>query len=469
MTYKLGNLSYIYKFPGDLMIKLIIFDFDGVIADCKEIHYQSLNKALEEVGSQYTITRDEHISVFDGLSTKKKLQLLINLKNFPTDRVQEVFDKKQEYTIEMMDTHLNLDNRLITILSLLKSEGFKIYMASNAIRRTIEIGLARLGVLDLFDKIYSNEDVDNQKPHPQIYLKCMVEAGVKPAEVVIVEDSKHGREAAQASGAHVCGVDNPQDLTYKKIHQVIDSAKPFIMHWPGHDVTVLIPMAGAGSRFKTEGYKLPKPLIDVHSKPMIQWVVENLKIKGNYVFVVQKEHYENFNLGTILPLIAPGCKIVQTEGLTEGAACTTLLAKEFINNDNHLLIANSDQFVEWDSSQFLYSMLSNDLDGGILTFKDTNPKWSFAKIDELGFVTEVAEKKPISDLATVGIYYFNRGHEYVKYAQQMISKNIRVNNEFYVCPIYNELIADSKKIKTFNCEKMYGLGTPEDLRLFLNR
>jgi HAD superfamily hydrolase (TIGR01509 family) len=449
------------------MIKLLIFDFDGVIADCKEIHYLSLNKALEEVSPRFVISRHEHISIFDGLSTKKKLQLLVNLKHFPIDKIQFVFDKKQEYTIEMMNTHLQHDARLVTILSLLKSEGYSLYLASNAIRKTIEVGLDKLGVLNLFDKIFSNEDVLNQKPHPQIYLKCMVEAGVKPSEVVIVEDSKHGREAAVASGAYVCGVDNPTDLSYKKLHQVIDSAKPFAMQWPGHDVTVLIPMAGAGARFKAEGYKLPKPLIDVQGKPMIQWVVENLKIKGNYVFVVQQEHFEQFNLGTILPLIAPGCKIVQTEGLTEGAACTTLLAKEYIDNDDHLLIANSDQFVEWDSSQFLYTMLSNDLDGGILTFKDNNPKWSFAKLDELGFVTEVAEKKPISDVATVGIYYFNRGKEYVQFTQQMIDKNIRVNNEFYVCPVYNEFISAGKKIKTFDCDKMYGLGTPEDLQLFL--
>jgi HAD superfamily hydrolase (TIGR01509 family) len=451
------------------MIKLLVFDFDGVIADCKEIHYQALNKALERLGPQFIISREEHISTFDGLSTKKKLNLLSKLKGLPLDRSDYIFDLKQHLTMEMMEDNLSYDKRLVDILQNLKSDGFQIYMASNAIKPTIEAGLKKIGVHHLFDAIYSNQDVKNQKPHPEIYLKCMVDAGVTPKETVIIEDSKHGREAAVLSGAHVCGVDNPLDVTYEKIYRTINSVIPSKTKWAGKDVTVLIPMAGAGSRFQKEGYKLPKPLIDVNGKPMIQRVVENLNIDGKYIFVVQKEHYENFNLGIILPLIAPGCEIVQTEGLTEGAACTTLLAKKYIDNDNHLLIANSDQFVEWDSNDFMYHMMSNELDGGILSFRDSNPKWSFARVDQLGFVTEVAEKNPISDIATVGIYYFNRGKEYVYFAEQMIQRNLRVNNEFYVCPIYNEYIWAGKKIKTKDCQTMWGLGTPEDLNKFLKR
>ena len=130
-------------------------------------------------------------------------------------------------------------------------------------------------------------------------------------------------------------------------------------------------------------------------------------------------------------------------------------------------MANSDQFVEWSSSDFLYSAQTQDIDGSILTFKSTHPKWSYVKIDANGFVTEVAEKNPISDIATVGIYFWKKGSDYVKYAEQMIQKNIRYNNEFYVCPVFNQAIEDSKKIKTFSIEKMWGLGTPEDLLYFI--
>ena len=201
---------------------------------------------------------------------------------------------------------------------------------------------------------------------------------------------------------------------------------------------------------------------------MIQVVVENLNIDAKHIFIVQKEHYEKYNLKYLLNLITENnCEIVQVDGMTEGAACTTLLAKELINSDEPLVMANSDQFVEWDSNEFMYSMTADNVDAGILTFNSTHPKWSFAKLNEDGFVSEVAEKKPISDIATVGVYYWNKGSDYVKYAEQMISNDVRVNNEFYVCPVFNEAIQDDKKVKIFPIEKMWGLGTPEDLDIFL--
>jgi dTDP-glucose pyrophosphorylase len=239
--------------------------------------------------------------------------------------------------------------------------------------------------------------------------------------------------------------------------------------WKDNKLNVLIPMAGAGSRFSEAGYTFPKPLIEVNGKPMIQVVVENLNIEANYIFIVQKEHYQKYNLKYMLELIAPGCKIVQTEGITEGAACTTLLAKQHINNDSPLIIANSDQFVEWNSNECMYSFKNSSIDGGILTFKATHPKWSYAKINNDGLVSEVAEKKVISDNATVGIYYWKHGKDYVKYAEQMIKKDIRTNNEFYVCPVFNEAIQDGKKIKVQNVREMLGLGTPEDLETFLRK
>ena len=230
-------------------------------------------------------------------------------------------------------------------------------------------------------------------------------------------------------------------------------------------MNILIPMAGAGSRFEQAGYTFPKPLIEVHGKPMIQKVIENLNLDGRYIFIVQKKHYEMYALKYLLPLIAPGCEVVQVDGVTEGAACTTLLAKEFIDNETPLITANSDQFIEFEEGW--HNKLESNNDGNILTFKATHPKWSFVKMQE-NFVTEVAEKRPISDTATVGIYHWRRGSDYVKYAEQMISKNIRVNNEFYVCPVFNEAIQDGKNIGVIAVKRMWGLGTPEDLRTFLS-
>lgn len=233
-------------------------------------------------------------------------------------------------------------------------------------------------------------------------------------------------------------------------------------------MNVLIPMAGAGSRFEAAGYTFPKPLIEINGKPMIQVVTDNLNIDAHHIYICQQEHYDKYNLASVLNLISPGCDIVLVDGITEGAACTTLLAKALIDNDEPLVLANSDQFVDWDSNEFLYACGDENIDGGILAFESVHPKWSYAKLDDDGFVTEVAEKKPISNKATVGIYYWQRGSDYVKYAEQMIQNDVRVNNEFYVCPVFNEAIADGKKIKTFQVDKMWGLGTPEDLEIFLS-
>jgi dTDP-glucose pyrophosphorylase len=292
-----------------------------------------------------------------------------------------------------------------------------------------------------------------------------------PENTLIVEDSPYGLLAASRAKAHTLRVKNPTEVTeeniYNKLKQIQMGTTETTPKWVDTKLNVLIPMAGAGSRFQQAGYTFPKPLIDVKGNPMIQLVVENLNIDANYIYVVQKSHREKYNLDTLLNLITPNCKIVEVDGVTEGAACTALLTKEYINNDSPLFFANSDQFVEWDSNEFMYKMQETNSDGGIVTFKATHPKWSFAKINENGLVTEVAEKNPISDVATVGYYYWKHGSDFIRYAESMIKKNIRINNEFYVCPVFNEAIEDNKQIRTFNVKGMWGLGTPEDLKYYL--
>ena len=230
---------------------------------------------------------------------------------------------------------------------------------------------------------------------------------------------------------------------------------------------ILIPMAGRGKRFEDAGYSFPKPIIDINGKPMIQIIVENLNFSAEHVFLCQKEHSEQYSLKELLELISPNCKIVQVNGITEGAACTALLAKEFINNDEELIIANSDQWIDWNNQHFLSYLRKNEAAGGIVTFIATHPKWSFVKINDKNEVLEVAEKRPISNIATVGIYYFKKGKYFVNAAEKMIEKNIRTNNEFYIAPVYNEMIQSGKKILHYPIAEMRGLGTPEDLSRFL--
>jgi HAD superfamily hydrolase (TIGR01509 family) len=446
------------------MIKLVIFDLDGVLVEAKEIHYEALNKALGE----YAISWDEHLSIYDGLKTNQKLDMLHERKGLPKEKFKEIWNNKQKYTLEAL-RDLKPNHQLQVCMDMLIAEGYKLAVCSNSIRKTILTVLSKFDIIDRFDLILSNEDIVNSKPHPEMYWKAMSKMGVLPEETLIVEDSPYGLLAAARSKAYVMRVGSPKEITYININKYLNKEKMnSTPKWKDDKLNVLIPMAGAGSRFEQAGYTFPKPLIDVRNKPMIQVVVDNLNIDANYIYVVQKAHRAKYNLDTLLNLITPGCKIVEVDGLTQGAACTALLAKEFIDNDAPLFFANSDQFVEWDSNEFMYKMNETNADGGIVTFKAIHPKWSFAKVNPLtGLVEEVAEKNPISDDATVGYYYWKHGSDFVKYAEQMIEKDIRVNNEFYVCPVFNQAIEDAKEIRTFNVSKMWGLGTPEDLKFYL--
>ena len=448
-------------------IKLVIFDLDGVLVEAKNIHYDALNQAL---GKEYSIDWNEHLSVYDGLKTNQKLEMLTDRKGLPTELHSEIWENKQKYTLQMLK-ELQPNLTLQSVMDALVEDGYKIAVCSNSIRKTVLTVLSKLGIMEFMDYIISNEDVQNSKPHPEMYWRAISKMGCLPEETLIIEDSPYGLLAASRAKAHVLRVKNPSEVTYTNIFKKLTEIENGIIMkspaWRDEKLNILIPMAGAGSRFTQAGYTFPKPLIDVQGKPMIQVVAENLNIKANFIYIVQKEHRQKYNLDTLLNLVTPNCKVVEVDELTEGAACTALLAKDFINNDSPLFFANSDQFVEWDSNEFFYKMNETEADGGIVTFKSTHPKWSFAKVDNQGFVTEVAEKNPISNLATVGFYYWKHGSDFVKYAEQMIEKNIRINNEFYVCPVYNQAIKDGKEIRTFDISKMWGLGTPEDLKYYL--
>ena len=233
-------------------------------------------------------------------------------------------------------------------------------------------------------------------------------------------------------------------------------------------LNIVIPMAGRGSRFVEAGYKMPKPLIDVHGRNMIEYVTKNLRPgrEHRYIYICQEEHLEKYRLEKILESIAPGCKIIPIDHITEGAACTVLLAEKYIDNDDEMMIANSDQYVNTDINMYLEKM--GDRDGLIMTMPANDPKWSFIKYDENNLVTLVREKEIISNQATVGIYNYKYGRTFVKYAHQMIDKNIRVNNEFYVAPVYNEMIEAGLCIGFSDVgNNMFGLGIPSDLDDFL--
>jgi len=238
-------------------------------------------------------------------------------------------------------------------------------------------------------------------------------------------------------------------------------------------INIVIPMAGLGSRFTDAGYDKPKPFVDVMGKPMIVRVLENLAYPdAQYILIARKEHLEK-EQGLIEQMKNQfNVKFIGIDHLTEGTACTVLYAKKYIDNENPLLIANSDQIVDIDIKSYINNCFARGLDGSILTFIDLfkNPKWSFAKVDNNNLVTQVEEKKVISEYATVGLYLFRTGKLFVDSAIKMIIKNDRVNNEFYTCPVYNYSIRDGARIGIFDIPftKMHGIGTPNDLNMYIN-
>jgi NDP-sugar pyrophosphorylase family protein len=222
-------------------------------------------------------------------------------------------------------------------------------------------------------------------------------------------------------------------------------------------LNIVIPMAGAGSRFAAAGYKEPKPFIPLNGKAMIEHVIDNIAVPGAKFYLLVRLEHLNYLTTTSL-LDRSDIAFVPIERATEGAACTVLRAETFINSDEPLILANSDQFVVYDREQWLSFIAC--VDGAIMTFSASETRWSYS-LEEGGRVIRVAEKEVISDKATVGLYYFAKGRYFVEAARQMIAKNIRVNNEFYVCPAFNELVAE-KFVRNFDVDRMFGLGTPED-------
>ena len=312
------------------MKKMVVWDLDGVLLDSREIHFDSLNRALLLHG-QEPISREDHLSTYDGLPTSKKLALLTANRGVPASLHNDLWRTKQDETVRIFN-EIKPDYELMTIMVRLKQKGVKIACASNSVRETVKIALLRLGLLEHIDYVVSNEDVKRPKPYPEMYWAAMTALGVLPRNTVIVEDSHIGRQGALDSGAILVPVENRADVTLGIVDRIMDAfpADNPSIPWRNAKMNVLIPMAGAGSRFAQAGFTFPKPLIEVRGKPMIEVVVRNLNVEANYIFIVQREHYEKYSLQYLLNLIAPGCRIVQVSSvfsvslrLVSPAACNT--------------------------------------------------------------------------------------------------------------------------------------------------
>lgn len=237
-------------------------------------------------------------------------------------------------------------------------------------------------------------------------------------------------------------------------------------------IRIVVPMGGEGRQFVERGYTFPKPLIEVAGQPLVELVVRNLTPRQphQFVFICRAEHVQRYALADVLRLVAPGCEIVTMNQPTAGALCSVLLGLEHLQHDEELLVANADQWIDVPIDRFIEAARAAAWDGGIMTFPNTHPRWSYARVEGPDVVA-VAEKQPISRHATTGVYYFRRGSDFVQAAERMLLKNASVGGEYYVAPVFNEYILRGARVGHFPiaATEMHGLGTPEELERFQTR
>ncbi|KAJ3167395.1 hypothetical protein HDU88_002317 [Geranomyces variabilis] len=473
-----------------MRIKLIVFDLDGVLFSSKDLHYLALNRALETIDPKYAISYQDHLDHFDGLPTNIKLEKMTAERGLPVADHKKIWELKQEQTFEVIRDTFVPDLELRQNLLQLKKAGYMVYCASNSIYKTIQLMLLKKGILDLFDYIVSCEDVRFPKPSPAVYLYTCLRAGCSPKETIVLEDSQVGRKAALLSGCHLLPIEVPANVTAASILPAIElinrHQSNFVMRvkWR-RPLNVVIPMnkqvppAHVPHAYRTYAAEIkhntimdienpdaayPVYLSIIGGSPVIQHVVENLNVEATFTFIVPRADYDRYQLKYMLSVLRRDCNIIVAEGQTSGQAATILLAKTFIDNDQPILIANCTQLLDWDSNAFLYAMDDPLLHGGILTFKSQEPRYSYVKMNGMNTVTEIHEKKVVSNLASAGIYYWKRGSDFVRFATKHVKDPSRmVENAFFVSGVYADAIAEKMTFRAIPCKAYVPLGTTNDI------
>lgn len=237
-------------------------------------------------------------------------------------------------------------------------------------------------------------------------------------------------------------------------------------------LTVILLMAGNDGPFQEAGYAYPKNLVEIDGAPLARRVIEGLAALDGpgtrMVCVVSKTENRRHHTGRVIELVRPGSTIIETHAATGGAACSALLAVQHINRNEPLLIVNGDIVIDYPLDRVIADFAARDLDGGVIAFKDVHPRWSFVKLGPDDLAVELAEKRPISDLAATGFSWFARGGDFMDAAQSMLLKDGHVDGVFYISPVYNELILSGRRIGAHLVPRSAysSLKTPQDTRAY---
>lgn len=233
-------------------------------------------------------------------------------------------------------------------------------------------------------------------------------------------------------------------------------------------INILIPLAGKNQYFSETEYPFPKPLIEFNGKTMIEHIIDNfssIQKEKQFIFIVNSEDCKKYHLDNVLNILTNNtCKIIKLENETKGAACSAMMAVEYIDNDTPLIISNADQLFDMCLDEVIKSFGNSD--SGVITFESIHPRWSYVRLDNEDRVTETAEKRPISKSAIAGFYYFRIGSDFINASSKMIKKGASINGLYYIAPTLNEMVLENKTINIFQIEnsKYHTFYTPQKIK-----
>jgi HAD superfamily hydrolase (TIGR01509 family) len=456
-------------------IQLVIFDLDGVLVESKDLHYDALNDAIACVaGASFVISRPEHETVYDGLSTNQKLRLLTIHKNLPLDAHKPIWTKKQELTEAMVRDQLKPDALVLDAIKKLKSAGYPVAVASNCIQSSVHSILDAIGALPLVDAFFSNEDVDNAKPAPDIYLKACATFGVPPSAALVVEDSVKGFEACVRADCHLFKVTGPTDVRadaiLSRVATINESTVP---------ITVVVPLAGNSQLYWADGpeavpSEVPSFLGDANGAPAVEWVVRPLlssRYDLRFVFVVKESQSKKYRLDSLLPRIVGyrPTKVVPVHGETLGALKTVLLAKDAIPADAPVLFCTCSNVTAWHPGSSVDDLIDAHADGAIATFDSTDPRCSFVRLhSNSDIVVDVHEKAAVSSVACTGLYFWRRAVDFFAAARSQLQHRVKHRGLYFLAPTYNEAVRAGLSFKVVPAQACWSVRSMFDVSEFAN-
>jgi len=460
-------------------VQLVIFDLDGVLVDSRELHYEALNRAIAEVaGAQYVITRHEHESFYDGLSTNQKLRHMTLAKDLAIEHHKPIWVRKQELTEELVRERLRPLPHVTRLVRTLKAAGYPVAVASNCIKSSVASILETIGLLPLVDAFFSNEDVARAKPAPDIYRRACAAFCVPPERALVVEDTVKGFEAAILAGCNLLRVETPEDT---RVEHVLRRMQELDVEPP--PVTVVVPLAGSSAQSWLGGpdslpAEVPIFLADAHGCSVLEAAMRSIfseRFPMRFIFVVKEEQCSGFQLEALCCKAAryQPTTVLRVRGDTLGALVSALEARPLLDTDAPLLLFDGSHALSWGEGGSVDELLCGRFDGGMTTHTSSDPRWSYVRTSFRSaaaapvLVTEVHEKVSVSSTAATGLYFWRRSGDFVAAADEIVASNARTRGWFFLAPAFNLAISKGAKIEAVPVHQSWSLRSASEVASFV--